>query len=236
MSGVVGNSNIRNDIRQTVRDRTPQQQLPNLSENAGRLRQEPLVQPLERARTTEVSALVDFYKIFKKVLETATEMDDTQYPINFTLEFPPREAVLPCFTTRLISRRPWSFNGRKEMSPRFMQEYADPDYPGEVTQEYLVRQENIIEVTVWAKTMKVTNEMAEWLEDKFWEYLWALQWSGTSHPVDWLGRGSDIYEEVREQQMYGAPVTFRVITGKITKKRSTTIRKLAISLGLLIEN
>jgi hypothetical protein len=207
-----------------------------LLERAERIRDEYIAQPTERARTTEIATLMDFYTLLKKVLEAATEMDGTGYPIQFSLEYPPTGAILPCFTAKLISRAPLKLKGIREMGPRFVQEYEDPDYPGEVTQEYLVRQANTVEITVWAKTSKVANDMAEWLEDKFWEYLWALQWGGLSHPVEWLGRGEDIYKEVREQQMYGAPLTFNVITGKIRKKRATTIRKLSISLGLIVEN
>jgi hypothetical protein len=237
MSGTVGQSRIRNDIRQTIHDRTAFEQIPGfLAERGQRIRHENIAQPFDRARTTNVETLFDFYRVLKKVLEFATEVDGTSYPINFSLEYPPTEAELPCFTTRLISRRPLSLKGVKEMSPRFMQETPDPDYPGEMVQEYLVRRYNTIEVTVWAKTNKVAQEMVEWLEDIYWQYLWALQWCGVSHPVEWLDRGSDRYEQIREQQMYGAPTTFGVITGKITKKRVTTIRKLAFSLGLLIEN
>jgi hypothetical protein len=236
MSGAVGNTSIRTDVRQGIIDRTPLEQVPGLIERADRIRAENVVQPFDRARTTEVTNLVEFYELFKKVLETATEMDGTAYPIRFTMEYPPVGAVLPCFSTKLISSRPLKLRGTREMGPRLMAAYEDPDYPGEIIEEHLVRQYNTIEMVVWAKTNKVANEMAEWVLDKFWEYLWALQWGGSSHPVEWLGRGEDKYDEVREQGMFGAPITFGVITGRITKKRVTALRKLAISLGLLIED
>ncbi len=235
MSGTVGASNIRNDVRKTIVDRTPKFLIPNVSEDGQRLRNENLVQPPERSRTTEVRTLMEFYSLFKKVLEAATEIDGTNYPIRFTLDFPPTSTELPCFSIKLVSRNPLNLRGTKEMAPRFMGEYEDPDYPGELIQEYLVRRYNTVELTVWAKTNKVANQLAEWLEDKYWEYLWALQWGGLAHPVEWLNRGADRYEQIREQQMYGAPTTFGVVTAKITKKRVTAIRKLVLSLGLVIE-
>jgi hypothetical protein len=235
MSGTVGESNIRNDVRQTIIDRTLSQKVPtSLSEQADRIRHENIAQPFDRARTTNVRNLFEFYELLKKVLEFATEVDGTSYPINFSLEFPPSATLLPCFTAKLVSRRPLSLRGTKEMAPRFMKEEPDPDYPGEMVQEYLIRRYNTVELTVWAKTNKVAQEMVEWFEDVYWQYLWALQWGGLSHPVEWLDRGSDRYEQVREQQMYGAPTTLGIITGKITKKRVTTIRKLAVYLGLFI--
>ena len=233
---LVGDSNIRKDLQDTTRARISRPVSIPLAERGQRLRHEDLVQPFERARTTQVKNLFEFYELFKKTLEFATEIDGTNYPINFTLEYPPTAAELPCFTTKLVERSPLALGKVKEMAPRFMGEQPDPDYPGEMVQEFLIRRYNTIEMTVWAKTNKVAQEMVEWLEDVYWQYLWALQWGGFSHPVEWLGRGEDIYNQEREQQMYGAPTTFGVITGKITKKRVTSIRKLAISLGLLIED
>ena len=236
MAGTVGGGSIRSDARQAVRDKLGRPLDIGLSERGQRLRHDAITQPFDRARTTQVKTIFEFYELFKKVLEFAAEVDGISYPINFSMEYPPTEAELPCFTAKLISRQPLSLRGTKEMAPRFMTEREDPDYPGEVVQEYLVRRYNTVEITLWAKTNKTAQEMVEWLEDVYWQYLWALQWGGLSHPVEWLGRGQDIYEQIREQQMYGAPTTFGVITGKITKKRITSIRKLAVSLGLLIEN
>jgi len=237
MSGTVGQSKIRTDARQAVRDRTVFEQIPGaLAEGGQRIRLDDIAQPIERAKTIGVKNLFEFYDLFKRVLEFATEVDGTSYPVNFTLEYPPTDMTLPCFSARLISRHPLNLKGIKEMAPRLVHEDIDPDYPGEVIQEFLVRRYNTVEVTVWAKTNKVAQEMVEWLEDVYWQYLWALQWGGLSHPVEWLSRGSDRYEQIQEQQIYGAPTTLGIITGKITKKRTTTIRKLAMSLGLLIEN
>lgn len=236
MAGTVGDSLIRQDLISTTRDNFGRPLPLDVNERGQRLRRENLVQPFLRARTTPVKNLFEFYSLFKQVLEFAQEVEGTAYPINFTLEYPPTEAELPCFTARLISRAPLNLKGTKEMAPRMMQEYEDPDYPGEKVQEYLIRRYNTIEMTIWAKTNKVAQEMVEWLEDVYWQYLWALQWGGISHPIEWLGRGSDVYKQVREQQIYGALTTLGVVTGKITKKRVTTIRKLAVSLGLLIED
>jgi hypothetical protein len=235
MAGTVGNSNIRNDIRQTARDRTPESLIPSFIERGTRTRLDNIIQPFERARTTEVKTLVEFYNLLRKVLEAAAEIDGLAHPVRITQEFPPIETVLPCFSIKLIKRMPLDLKGIKEVSPRYMTTNLDPNYPGEQISEYMMRQDNVIEVTTWAKTNKVANDQAEWLEEKFWEYLWTLQWGGIAHPVRWLGRGEDIYKQIRDQQMYGAPAVFGIVTCKITKRRATSIRKIDISIGILEE-
>ncbi len=236
MTGTIGRTGIRTDARQEILDRTPKEQIPNLLEHGGRLRAANLVQPEERARTTEARTLMEFYELFRDVLVAATDMDGTEYPIRITLEYPPEDAVLPCFQISLLNRGPFRAGSAREMAPRFMQDYEDPDFPGEITEEYLTRQENTIQITVWAKTNKEAHNISEWLEDVTQQFRWALQWGGIGHPIHWMGRGKDIYEQEREQQMYGAPHTFKVITEKITKKRVTALRKLALKVGLLIEH
>jgi len=236
MTGRVGANRIRPDVRQNIIDRTPFEQIPTLIEHIDNLDLGSLLESKERARTLEIKDILDFYSFFKKVLEYAKEEDGLNYPITFSMEFPPSETNLPCFVGRLISRSPFSPNGTKEKAGRFMGEYEDPDYPGELLQEFLFRQQNMVEITIWAKTNKVANELASWLENKFFEYLWAFQWAGFAHPIEWIGRGSDQYQLVREQDMYGTPFTFKVITGKIVVKRVTALRKFAFSLGLITEN
>jgi hypothetical protein len=236
MSGTVGQSGIRTDARQAILDRTPKEIIPSLIEDGGRIRAAKVVEPRDRARTTEVGNILDFYKLLKKVLETATEMDGTSFDIRMTLDYPPEDAVLPCFQVSLLNRVPFQARGTQEISPRFMQEYEDPNFPGEIVREYLTRQQNTIQVTIWAKTNKEAYRLSEWLEEVFQQYLWALKWGVTPHPIRWDGRDKDIYEQEREQQMYGCPHMFTVVTEKITKKRITAIRKLAIEVGLLIEH
>jgi len=232
MSGTVGQSSLRTDVQQGVVDKTPHGSGYGLVEDARRLREEDVVQPFERARTTDVKDLPEFLRLFQKVLEAAQAEEGTEYPIRFTREYPPIEAELPCFSVKLLSREPWEHKGRRELAPRLMEVRADPDYPGENITIFQRRVRNTIQITVWARTSQARDELAEWLEEKFYQYLWALQWGGVSHPVEFLGRGEDIRREEREQQMYGAPLRFSVITGKLTYRRSTVLRKLTVSLGI----
>lgn len=191
--------------------------------------------PLTRDRpasTTQAKTIDEFYVLLQKVLEAAVIIDGTDYLIRMTKEWPPIDAALPCFSIKLLGREPWSNRGRRELAPRLIEELPDPQFPGDVLQIYQRRQLNEIQITCWARTSKTADKLANWLEDKFYEYMWVLQWAGTSQPITWLGRDEDIYREERRQQMYGAPIRFQVVTAKLTYKRATILRRIARTLGI----
>jgi len=233
MSGTVGESNINIDHQQDVVDGTPYGQSFSLNEKGQPVRNDRVTEPPDRARTTQIKTISEFYALFLNTLEAAKEVDGTKYPVRLVKEFPPIPEKLPCFVVKLISRRPWSPNGRTQYGDRYMQEIQDPDFVGQSLIEQVRLQENVVQVSVLAKTSKVADEMAQWVEDKFFEYLWALQWGGPGHPVLWLGRGEDKYIEKREQQVYEAPLTFKVVTQQVTRQRVSQIRKVAIQAGIL---
>jgi hypothetical protein len=236
MTGLVGESLIRQDLETELAGRLTASTRRDLLEGGQVLRLEDIAQPTDRSKTITVKTLMEFYDLFRKVMEAARIQDGFEHEIRFSKEFPPVEGELPCFTGSLIRREPYSVNGRKELAARFMEEIEDPDFPGDVIERYQRRQTNTVRITVWAKTSKVADELAEWIEDKFYENLWIFQWCGLSHPIIWLGRESDREETVRNQKMYAAPLTFQVITAKITQRRSTALRNVAVRIGLLIDD
>ena len=83
-----------------------------------------------------------------------------------------------------------------------------------------------------ASTGKTCDLLANWVEDKIFEYMWAFQWGGEAHPLWFMGRGEDQYENVREQQIYSAPLLLDVMTMVITRKRSTALRKVSVNIGI----
>lgn len=232
---LVNRSLIRQDMLGAVERRIPTASVADLYEGSVPPLREDVAPPLERSTTTLAKTLPEFYELFRKILSAARENDGLEYEIGYSKEYPSIATTLPCFTTALIGREPYSLNGRRELAPRFMQENSDEDYPGDIIQQYQRRQVNTVRITIWAKTAKVADELADWVEDKFFEYLWVFQWAGLSHPVEWVSRGSDIREELQNQQIYGAPMTFRVITSKITQRRETALRSMALKVGILID-
>jgi hypothetical protein len=235
MSDLVGKTYLRQDVLEDADSRLPEHGV-SLTEDSLPLRKEDVVSPFLRARTTPAKTINEFYDLFRKVLEAATELDGTNYPIRFAKGNLPIESQLPCFTVKLMKRGPFETKGRKEYAFRDMEEINDPDFAGDILQTHMRREENRIRLTVWAADSNVMDDLANWLEDKFYEFLWVFQWAGMSHPVLWEGRGEDIYDPARNQGVYGAPIDFRVITAKITHSRLSSLRHLSYKLGLLVDN
>jgi hypothetical protein len=228
----VGENEIRQDLYEEVLEKMPKGQSMETYEKASVLRRKELAQPEQRSVTTQVRNLSEFYDLFRKVMNAAAEVDGLAYTYSLVEEFPPSEEELPAFSCRLIERTPWAdTKGRKELVPRYMETKADLDQPGSVTEIYFHRQTNIVEVTVWAKTNKVANLLSDWVEEKFFENLWAFQWSGIPQPIVFLGRAEDMKKEVKGQLIHGRPLRFLVNTGRITKRNMATLRKISLKLG-----
>lgn len=248
MGGTVGTGEILINVYQGARSRLVNPSTLSVEEQRERLlaikraqeafrnqRVAPVEADKRRAYTTETKTINEFYELLKKVFDAATVIDGTEYPITITKEYPPIDAKLPVFSLKLLDRRPWSFRGRKELAPRQMEELPDPQYPGTNLRIHQRRQINEVQLVCWARTSKVADDLANWVEDKFYEYMWVLQWGGLSHPVEWLGRDEDMYRKDRQQQMYGAPVRFSVVTSKITYERVSVLRKLTHLFGIATE-
>ena len=234
MTELVGKSLIDEEKLGNVRERTPSSRILEIIESISPLRKVDInFGGRARSKTVAVRNLGEFYELFMKTLKLAQEIDGTAYTLRFTTEFPTSQSELPCFTVRLLDRRPWSVNGRKEVGPRYREVMIDQDYPGEEIEIYAHQFENVIRLDVWAVDYKHANELADWVEDKFFEYLWALKWGGTAHPIQFLGRGADGKKRIQNQIVHYCPLTFSVMTQKVTQKRESILRSIAIRLGIL---
>jgi len=229
----VGQHTIREDLYNTTVDSLPDGIEVEPYEGGEVLRKKMLSQSEERGKTTEPRTIAQFYDLFKRVLEEATAEDGTNYEIRFTEEDTPADTELPAFTVKLLSRRPYADSrGRRELKPRFREEISDPDMPGNRMQVFTQRQDNEVKITVWARTNKIANRLADWVEEKFFEYTWAFRWAGFSPPVIFLGRDGDITENERNQLIHGRPMRFHVVTERITTTSEAIIRRVAVKLGI----
>jgi hypothetical protein len=228
---LVGSHNVRDDLYKKLVDDFPDQLPVQRNENADNLREKDLKTPTDRAVTTEPKTIANFYELFSKVVETAETEDGSAYNLIFVEEYPPVDEDLPCLSAKLLSRSPWQdVKGRRELKPRPMHTIPDPEHPGNMMEVYFHRHQNEVEISVWAKTNKAANSISDWVED--YEYQWVFEWGGFSQPIFYIGRGEDKTKEIRGQLVHQRPLRFFVITGRITKKREASIRRITLQLGI----
>jgi len=225
---------IREDLRRSVREGINDTHPVSFVERMEVIPLSSLKPDGERLRATEARTLNGFLELFEKILNEAKTIDGLEYDIVFTSEHPGIDSKLPCITVEIVKRSPYSANGRIEYSPRFMDEWSDPESPGGLVQNYLRRQTNLVRMTVWAKQGKEKNRFAEWLEDKFFEYLWGIQWGGVGHPCLFEGRGEDYTATIQNQRIHAAPLIFSITTSKITQRRETSLRRISTNIGIVI--
>jgi len=227
--------NLRTDLVSEIRLRVPESSITkDLLEDGVPPREIDIVSPTDRSRSqNNAKTLPEFYEFFEKVINAAEEIDGKAYHLKITKSYPSIDASFPIITMRLRSRGPWtSERGTKEFSPRFMEEKEDPENPGDIIQTWMRRQRNLVEMKIWARSGETCDEITDWLENMFYEYLWIFQWGGLSHPVVWIGRESDMVINERQNQIYSSTVTMQIDTSVVTVKRTTRLRKLLFSLGL----
>lgn len=189
-------------------------------------------QPQARSRTTDIVTLPTFYELFKKIINTAAEMQGKAYDLPIVRFYNPDEGSLPCISVKLLKREPFSANGVSERLFRHMETRQDPDHPGMSIRTGLNRQQNLLEFTVWTKDRILNDEICDWLEEVYSDYLFALRWAG-GQPIIWEGRGEDGTISIRSGQIvHYSPIIFTVITQRLQHIREANLNDLKIRVGL----
>lgn len=185
----------------------------------------------ERSVSTEPRTLQEFFELFQKVLTTANEYDKVNYDLKLTNEYPTDPSVdteLPAISVLLLGRTP----AYKEVEPRLIRVVNDPENAGNMLEIYAQRQSNRIAFDIWTRTNKDGNILAEWIEEKFFEYLWVFKWGGFQNIV-FLGRDQDETEMIKGSQLiHKRRLRFELLTSRITKRSVAQMRKIRIDFGI----
>jgi hypothetical protein len=190
-----------------------------------------------RTRTLPVKTIHEFYRLFQQVITVAETEDGKSYSLRLVEEYPPDETLLPCYTISLVSRVPFgSRSSGQEFVPRYIESRGSREFSGTGTHVYNQRYENVLEIGVWAKTNKVANSLSEWLEEKFFQYLWVFEYGGFTQPIRYLGRNEDTSRLVKNQRVHVRPLRFLVITSRITERDETIVRKLAMKYNITTDS
>lgn len=185
----------------------------------------------ERSVNSPPRPVSEFFPLFQKVLDIADEQDGTKYNLKVTEGYPTDPNIkteFPLVTFRVLSKSP----ADRELKPRLLRVVPDPDFPSDTLSIFQRSYDCRIEMVLWTRTNKDANVLIEWIEDKFFEYLWYFEWIGGYKHVIYTGRGEDDTDMVNDQSLHKRTLKFSLKTSKITKKREAQIKKIKLELNV----
>lgn len=135
---------------------------------------------------------------------------------------------------KLIKREPAKMNrkasGRTQRG--FSNSYGlhDPSYPNRTIIVESRPVDHIIEFACWAKSNKIANKRAIWLEKLLINNSWQYQTNGIER-FYWEGRGTDTYTTTGEQRLFYRPLRFFVRFREFEAKLNSVIQNIEIING-----
>jgi len=160
--------------------------------------------------------------------------------LNFLEEHPPGQIKTETISYKLHSREPASFSQGKahnkrvqEFKPHIRSIEYDPEQPGHAIITMGQQFENVVELTCWAKTNKIANQRARWLEDTLKEYAWYIKYEGIME-FYFERQDPDLVLEVdsTSNTLKGRPLMYYVRTERLTHVLEPTIRRIVVEYGL----
>lgn len=180
-------------------------------------------------------SLSEFYELIREVVLDSQRREGTvetklvevteEYPPYMIHDFPGGDEII---SIRLIERKPsgMSRDGKDLIQRGFSRNHSlhTPLFPN---RELVVDSrpvEHVLELTCWAKTNRMANERALWLEKTMIRNTWRFNVEGVER-FYWQGRLADNFMSPSEQRLFSRPLRFKV-----------RIREFEVSLESIIKN
>ena len=185
----------------------------------------------------EAKNLNEFYVLVNEAINDRLDRENVPQDerLIFTEAWPPDAIKTETITYRLLERSPGTVSQGKLMNkekqnwkPMLRQVLHDPDHPNKKLYIYGQWLDNMIELCCWARTSKVANARALWLEDLMEEYSWFFSYKGVSS-VRFEGRGADSYQNINDNALHCRPLRYFVRTDRITKLSEFVINKILVN-------
>jgi len=166
--------------------------------------------------------------------ETAGVLESEK--IKLIEEYPPERLdklnnEVICF--RLLRREPANMNtkgsGRPHRKSTFYYDYNNPSAPNKKIIVESRPVDHRIEFTCWAKTNKICNKRALWLEKLFINHSWVFETQGVER-FYWADRGPDTYMMSASQRLYYRPVNFFVRFREFEIKTNPIIQSIQANI------
>lgn len=158
--------------------------------------------------------------------------------IGFTEEYPPdkfgdNEDELICY--RLLKREPAKMSADGTSRPqRGFTSYYDLAQAKDPNKIMIIESRPIdhrIEFTCWAKSNKLANARALWLENLLTNHSWAYSIKGAER-FWWTDRGPDTYTTSGGQRLFYRPLNFFLRFREFAVRAAPTIQHIEIQYGL----
>ncbi len=188
--------------------------------------------------TTPMS-LDGFLSLTSNIIEKAQEKDGiaSDDQVKLTEEYPPEEFHNfgdEVIAYRLIKREPANMNrkgtGRPQRSFGHSYDLQKPNFPNKTIFVEARPVDHIVELTCWAKTNKIANKRAIWLEKLLINNSWQYQVKGVER-FYWEGRGPDTYTTTGEQRLFYRPLRFFVRFREFEANLNSLIKNIEIIHG-----
>lgn len=181
-----------------------------------------------------------FFEIAGKLIEKAQESAGvvSGKRVKLTEEYPPEpfegfgdEVVV----FRLLSRRPALMNSSATARPQrkaaYSYDFLDPEYPNKVIVVEARPLDHVIEFSCWAKSNKLANKRALWIEKLFVTNDWVFLSQGVER-FYFDSRGPDTYTTTGGNRLYYRPINFFVRFKEFEAKAHSQIKRINFEVGL----
>jgi hypothetical protein len=181
-----------------------------------------------------------FFETVSQVMSDAQEREgvDEDRRVSLIEEYPPDafghdEDERICF--RVLSRQPANMNqkgtGRPQRGFRAYYDVIQARDPNKVLAIESRPVDHTIEFTCWAKSNKLANARALWLENLLTNHSWAFQIKGAER-FWWEKRGADGYMTSGGQRLFYRPLNFFLRFREFAVRAAPVIRNFEIRYGL----
>jgi hypothetical protein len=186
-------------------------------------------------------SIESFFGLVQKVVEREQGDEGAEKPIIFGEDYSDIEDNLSgeTITHSIEERRPGIFKqvnvdqifSNRQIRQRhkvFRESRPDPDHVGGKLFIYGQWYDNLVEFKIWAKTSKVANLRALWLEDTLEKWEWFLQAEGVSKML-YMGRLADQVQQKGNKKIACRTLQYYVRTERLTIIREQVLRNLVVT-------
>lgn len=183
---------------------------------------------------TDPMDLDKFFTIVSNVVRDAQEREGIQQDkfVQVTEEYPPEpfegfgDEII---AYRVLKRTPGMMNtkatGRPWRKSRYAYDLQSEEHPNKVIVVESRPVDHIIEFSCWAKSNKLANARAIWLETLLISHTWAFEVQGIER-FYWEGRGPDTYTTTGGQRLFYRPNNFFVRFRKFEVQAAPQIKRV----------